>query len=126
MPTMVVSAGTGSTTTAFDPMRALSPTVIGSEHLRAGADDDIVADRRMALAATGTPGDPERDLMIEMAIVADLGGLADDHAHAVVDHKPATNSGRGMNFNSGEESGRDERRNVTSRRRLCVHNACES
>jgi hypothetical protein len=33
MPTTVVSAGTESTTTAFEPMRALSPTVIGPSTL---------------------------------------------------------------------------------------------
>src|SRR6266581_9157542 len=54
-----------------------------AEDLGPGADDDAVAQRRVALA--GIPGGAaERHAVIEGDIVADLGGLADDDAGAVI------------------------------------------
>ncbi len=44
----------------------------------------------------------QRDAVIEGAVVADLGGLADDDAHAVVDKYPATDDRARMDLDPGE------------------------
>src|SRR5699024_10856513 len=46
----------------------------------------------------------QRDPVVEHAVVADLGGLADHHAHAVVDEEPATDTGAGVDLDPSEES----------------------
>ena len=74
------------------------------QHLGAGADDHVVAHRRVALAAHGAR-DPQRDLMIEVAIVADLGGLADHHAHAMIDDKPPADLRGRMDLDPGQPAG---------------------
>src|SRR5579863_3989513 len=57
--------------TAMDGERA--------QHLGAGTDDDVVLERRVALAAIERRA-AERHTLIERYIVADLGGLANDDA----------------------------------------------
>ena len=42
--------------------------------------------------------------MIEGAIVADLRGLADHHAHAVVDEHPSADGSAGVDLDAGEEA----------------------
>jgi hypothetical protein len=42
--------------------------------------------------------------VIERDVLADLGGLADDDAHAVVDEEAAPDRGAGMNLDAGEEA----------------------
>ena len=42
--------------------------------------------------------------MIERAVIADLGGLADHHPHAVIDHHPPADPGSGMDLDAGEEA----------------------
>src|SRR5664280_3273132 len=52
-----------------------------SENPRSGTDGDVAADRRVALHMLhGAP--TEGHAVIHQHIVTDLGGLADDHAHA--------------------------------------------
>ena len=79
-----------------------------AEDLGAGPDDDVVADGRVPLTALAA-GAAERDLMIEVDVVADHGGLADHHAHAVIDHESAPDLRGGMDFDAGQPS-RDMRR----------------
>ncbi len=74
------------------------------QHLGAGADDHVVADRRVALAAHGA-GHAEGHLVVKIAVVADLGGFADHHAHAVVDHQPPAELGGRMDLDPGQPAG---------------------
>ena len=99
-PTTVAPGGTSRRTTALAAMRALSPTRNGPEHLCAGADHDVVAERRMALADV-LAGAAERHALIEQAVVADLGRLADHDAGAVVNDQTAADLRAGVDFNSG-------------------------
>ena len=57
-----------------------------AEHLGAGAHRDVVAKRRVALAAL-LARSAERDALVEHAVIAHHGGLADDDAHGVVDEE---------------------------------------
>ena len=56
------------------------------EQLGARADRDVVLDGRVALAGREA-GAAERHALVERDVVADLGRLADHHAHAVVDEE---------------------------------------
>ena len=49
-------------------------------------------------------GATERHALIDGAVIADLGGFANHHAHAVIDDEPAANARAGVNFNAGEEA----------------------
>ncbi len=72
----------------------------------------------MALAADQR-GAAQRHLMVHIDVVADFGGFADHHAHAVVDHQPATQPGAGMDFDAREEPaemGEHPRRQVNAPR----------
>ena len=91
MPTTVVSGGTGSSTTEFEPTRALSPTVIGPSTLAPAPMMTLLptVGCRLPLGARHA----QRNLVVQVAIVADLGGFADHHAHAMIDHQPATKLG---------------------------------
>ena len=46
----------------------------------------------------------ERDPVVDHHVVADLGGFADHHAHAVVDEEPAPDGRAGMDLDAGEEA----------------------
>ena len=70
----------------------------------APAPIDVVAHGGMALAAAGAR-DAQGDLMIQIAIVANLRGLPDHHAHAVVDHQATAEPGGGVNLDPGEPAG---------------------
>src|SRR5690606_26472269 len=68
-------------------------------------DDDPVPDGRMAFLAGvrlvdahATEGDP----LIELHVVAQDAGLADDHAGTVVDAEPAADDGTGMYVDAGK------------------------
>ena len=65
----------------------------------------------MALAAV-LAGHAKGDALVDEAVVADDGGLANDDAHAVVNHEPAADLGRRVDFHpialarvSGDEGG---------------------
>ena len=47
----------------------------------------------------------QRDALVDRAVVADLGGLADDDTHAVIDEEAATNGGARVNLNPSPETG---------------------
>jgi hypothetical protein len=57
-----------------------------AEELGAGPDRHVVLDRRMALAGREARA-PQRDALVERHVVADLGGLPDHDAGAVVDEE---------------------------------------
>ena len=63
-----------------------------AEQLRAGADRHVVLHRRMALAGLEA-GAAERHALVHRHVGADLGRLADHHAHAVVDEQPVADPG---------------------------------
>ena len=74
------------------------------QHLCARTDGDTVADGGVALALVeGAP--TECHPVVDHHVVADLGGLPDDHAHAVVDEEPAAEGRARMDLDPGEESG---------------------
>ena len=54
----------------------------------------------MALAVV-LAGAPQGDPVVEQAVVADLGRLADDDAHAVVDEQPFSDLCTGVNLDAG-------------------------
>ena len=75
-----------------------------AEDLGTAADDNVVAEGGVALAGF-FPGAAERDALIEKAVIPDLGGFADDDAHAVIDEETAADGGAGMNFDAGKPAG---------------------
>ena len=75
-----------------------------AQDFRAGADDNFVANGRMALAGL-LAGSAEGDALIHENVVPDFGGLADNDAHAVVDEEAAADGGSGMDFNAGHGAG---------------------
>ena len=68
------------------------------QDLRVRADDDIVAQGRMPLCAAGQRGAAEGHSLIKRAVIADLGGLADDYAHAVIDKQPPADARAGVDL----------------------------
>ena len=64
-------------------------------------EQDVVADGGVALAVV-LAGAAQGDAVVDQAVVADLGGLADDDAHAVVDDQAAADLGAGVDLNAGE------------------------
>ena len=104
MPTTVTPGGrVDAMTTEFAPMRGAASDGDGPEDLRAGTDDDAVLQRGMTLA-----GRPRRaaegDAVVERHVLADLGGLADDDAGAVIDEEPPSDAGAGMNIDVGQKA----------------------
>src|SRR3989338_1499065 len=71
------------------------------QHFGAGADDDVVADRRVALAAL-LAGAAQRHPLEEGDVVADDGGLADHDPHPVVDEEAPADHRRGVDLYTGE------------------------
>ena len=55
----------------------------------------------MALAGV-LAGAAQGDPVIDGAVVADLGGLTENDAHAVVDEQLVADLGAGMNLNAGQ------------------------
>src|SRR3546814_1500524 len=49
-------------------------------------------------------GAAEGDALVEGHVVADLRGLADHHAHAVVDEEAAPDGGARMNLDAGQQA----------------------
>jgi len=71
-----------------------------AKHLCAGADHDVVAERRMALADILARA-AERYALIEQAVVPDLGGFADHDAGSVVNDQTTANGRAGMDLDTG-------------------------
>ena len=68
-----------------------------------GADDHAVLERGMALLAPRR-GSSEGDALVEVAVLADDGGLADDDAHAMVDEAAPPDARRGVDLDAGDEA----------------------
>jgi len=77
-----------------------------TQNLRAGAQYDIILDRRMALAADaiGRIRTAQRYALVDSDIVANYGGLP-DNGKAVIDEQMASDPGAGMNIDRGQKSG---------------------
>jgi len=73
-----------------------------AEHLRAAADDDVVTQRRMALAFF-LARTAQRDALVHQYVIADLRCLAYHDAHAMVDEEPSSDRRARMDFDPGEE-----------------------
>ena len=70
-----------------------------AQHGGAHAHDHAVAQRWVALAALLARA-AERDALVELAVVANDGGLSHDDAHAVVDDEAPADRGAGMNLDT--------------------------
>ena len=75
-----------------------------AEHLGTRAHGDVVAQGGVAFAGL-VAGTAERDALIEHAVVAHNGGLADDDAHGVVDKEVLADLCGGMNLDAGDMTG---------------------
>ena len=75
-----------------------------AEHLGARAHGDIVAQGGVAFAGL-VAGAAERDALIEHAVVAHDGGLANNDAHGVVDKEVLADLRGGMNLDAGDMAG---------------------
>jgi hypothetical protein len=91
-----------------------------AQQLGAGTDHDVAADRRVALAAEETRT-PERDALVERDLIAELGGLADHHAGAMVDEERAADLRRGMDLHAGRDPGEVRERAREQRHARLVH-----
>lgn len=79
---------------------AVIANVERTEHLCARRNKHIVANRRVALAGV-VSGAAEGHAMVNRAIVTDLGGFADDNAHAVVNEQAAANGRARVDLDAG-------------------------
>ncbi len=111
------NGGVGRNLLQHDGVRADAAVVADrkrAEHLCAGRNEHVVADGRVALAGV-LAGTAERNTVVNRAVVADLGGLADDDAHAVVDEQALADLRAGMDLDAGHmprklrESTREEK-----------------
>src|SRR5687767_5223926 len=73
-----------------------------ADDLGTGANDDVVAERRVALLATQARA-PQRHALQQRDVLADLRRLADDDAHPVVDEETRPDAGGGMDLDAREE-----------------------
>src|SRR5947209_4849355 len=77
-----------------------TPDVDRAKKPSAGPDRDVVLHGGVPLAGC-KPGPPEGHALIDRDVIADLSGLADHHAHAVVDQKPFADLCRWMDLHTG-------------------------
>ena len=96
-----------------------------SQNLGARADDHVVAEGGVPLALL-LAGAAQGHALVEQNVVADFGGLADHHAHAVVDEEPAADRRAGMDLDArqGAAELRNERGPETCSR--IVYSLCAS
>src|SRR5215207_4432709 len=73
----------------------------GAEHRRADADDCLILDRWMPLAAL-LPGPAQRHPLVHRDVVADRGCLTNYDTHAVVDEDALSNPCSRMNLDPGD------------------------
>src|SRR5262249_10140572 len=74
-----------------------------ADDLGAGPDDDVVAERGVALLALQA-GAAERDALEQRDVFADRGRRADDDAHAVIDEQSRPESGGRMDLDARREA----------------------
>src|SRR5438477_4190419 len=73
-----------------------------AKDLGAGANHYVPAERRVPLLLLPPRCAAQRDAVIERAVVADLGGFANDDAHAVIDEHPPADDCARMDLDPGE------------------------
>ena len=73
-----------------------------AQHLGASGHHHIAPQGGMALGALVQRGAAQRDAVVNGATIADHGGFANHHAHAVVDEDALANHRTGVDFNAGE------------------------
>ena len=81
---------------------------VATENDRVGVNGDVVTDRGVALGLAddtaslvlGERQRAERDALIDLDVVAYVGGLADDHARAVVDEEVPPDARPGVNIDT--------------------------
>ena len=73
-----------------------------AEHLGARAHDHVVAERGVALAVLVARA-AQGNSLVEGAVVAHDGGLANNDAHGMVDKEPAAELRAGVNLDPGKE-----------------------
>ena len=78
--------------------------VDGAEHLGTCTNHDVVTQCGVALALVFA-GAAQRHALIQQAVVADDGGFADDHAHAVVDEQTFSDLCAGVDLDACLVSG---------------------
>src|SRR5580704_3546311 len=74
-----------------------------AEHFRAGAHDDAIANRGMALASL-ISCTTQRYALIQEAIITDFGCLADHHSKAVIYEKATADRSSWVDLDSGKEA----------------------
>ncbi len=99
-PTTVLFGGTDFTTAAPAATFEFAPTTMAPMIAAPGTDDDVVFQRRMALAALQASA-AEGHSLIQRAVAPDLSRLADDHAHAVIDEQPGRDLGTRVDLDAG-------------------------
>src|SRR5581483_41293 len=72
-----------------------------AQNARAGPDRDTVSNRGMALAFF-LAGPSESDPLVDSDVVAQDSGLANYHAHSVIDEETPADLSGGMDFDAGE------------------------
>jgi hypothetical protein len=81
----------------------------GTENAATGAKHHAVSNGGVALGALAVRPPSmgaECHAVVDHHVVADLGGLADDHTHAVVDEQPPADTGTRMDFDAGDQARR--------------------
>ena len=76
-----------------------------AENLGSRANHDFVPNCRMAFAAF-MAGPTKRDSLINENVIANFGGLANDHAHAMIDKKAVADCCPRMDFNPSQKTGK--------------------
>ena len=104
LPTAVAPGGTGLTTTALEPTRAPSPTVKPPSTCELAPTITPRPSVGWRLAPFVERRAAERDALVDRAVVADLGRLADHDAHAVVDEDAPADLRARMDLDAGEEA----------------------
>ena len=75
-----------------------------AQNLGARPHHHAVAQRRMPLAFLAART-AQRHVLVQQHVIADFGGFADHHTHAMVDKKTPANGGAGMDFDAGHKTG---------------------
>ena len=108
LPTTVAPGGTSSIDDRVGADLGAVADRDRAEQLGAGADGDVVAQGRVALAALEA-GAAQRHPLVERHPLADLGRLADHDARAVVDEELAADPRRRVDLHPGHRRGSGRR-----------------
>ena len=104
LPTAVAPAGTGLQQHGVRADLGVLAHGEAAQHLGAGADDDAALQGRMALGAAVQRGAAQGHALVDGAVVADDGGLADHHAEAVVDEDAPADGGARVDLDAGDDA----------------------